>query len=236
MLEKTSDMPVTSTPSPGEFEQLYRKLAEEDPDILSIHISSGLSGTYNAACTAAANVKNANIKLVDTLTLSVASGWQLMAAINALKQGQHFDGMIAAAKKTWQASDIIFTLPNLAYLIHGGRISHLKGLLASLLGIKPLIGVTKTDGKYYDRGKQRTFAKACQSIPLEAAKRFPAGTALRVQVGHAGNPEGAESIKEAFDALFKCEFLPSVTIAPALGAHTGRGLVGALFAPLADLP
>ncbi len=236
LLENTDDMPLTSTPSPGEFQELYQKVALEDPDILSIHISSGLSGTYNAAVTAARQLPEANITLVDTRTLSIEMGWQIEAAIRALKAGWPLEKLLKLMSKVREQSEIIFTLPNLSYLIHGGRISHLKGLLASMLGIKPLIGVDKGDGKYYDRGKARTFKNAILAIPTTIANKFEEGTRLRVQIGHADNPEAADQLREALDKAFHCEWLPDCSISPVLGAHTGQGLVGVAFAPSHSFP
>lgn len=236
LLEKTDEMPTTSTPSPGEFLEIYRNVAETDPDILSLHISSGLSGTYNSAVTAANEMPDANITHVDTRTLSIEMGWQVEGAIRAIQAGWPLPDILKLLSKIRESSEVVFTLPDLSYLIHGGRISHLKGLLASLLGIKPLIGVNKSDGKYYDRGKARTFKRALQAIPLYMAEKFKEGTELRVQIGHAGNPEGAEQLKEETEKLFSCHWLPSCSISPILGAHTGRGLVGIVFASLEQLP
>lgn len=236
MLEKTEDMPITSTPSPGEFLEIYQRVVQEDPDILSIHISSGLSGTFNSAVTAAKQVPDAKITHVDTRTLSIEMGWQVEAAIRAVKEGWPLSEILDLMAKVRESSEVVFTLPDLSYLIHGGRISHLKGLLASLLGIKPLIGVDKTDGKYYDRGKARTFNRAIQAIPEYIAKKFEEGTRLLVQIGHAGNPEGAEQLHEETEKLFDCEWLPPCSISPILGAHTGRGLVGIVFAAAAGFP
>ena len=236
LLEKTDDMPITSVPSPGEFIELYQKVAKKDPDILSVHISSGLSGTYNSARTAAEQVENANITLVDTRSLSVEMGWQVEAAIRGIKAAWETDKILALMTKIRETSEIIFTLPDLAYLIHGGRISHLKGLLASLLGIKPLIGVDKEDGKYYDRGKARTFKRAIQAIPNYIAEKYAPGTPLRVQIGHANNPDAADQLRDAMEKIFSCEWLPVCSISPVLGAHTGRGLVGLVFAPLSQYP
>ncbi len=236
LLEKTEDMPITSTPSPGEFLEIYKDAAEEDPDILSIHISSGLSGTFNSARTASEQVENANITLVDTRSLSVEMGWQIEAAIRGIKATWETEKILTLMKKVRETSEVIFTLPDLSYLIHGGRISHLKGLLASLLGIKPLIGVDKEDGKYYDRGKARTFKRAIQAIPAYIADKISPSTTLRAQIAHANNPDAADQLREAMEKIFSCEWLPNCTISPVLGAHTGRGLVGLVFAPLAQLP
>lgn len=236
LLEETDDMPITSTPSPGEFTEIYQQVAGEDPDILSIHISSGLSGTYNAARTAAKQIQNANISLIDSRSLSIEMGWQVEAAIRAVKAGWLVEKITELIAQVRKQSEVIFTLPDLAYLIHGGRISHLTGLLASLLGIKPLIGVNKADGKYYDRGKARTFKRAILAIPKFIANKFEEGTHLRVQIGHAGNPDAADQLREATESLFQCEWLPDCSISPVLGAHTGRGLVGLVFARVDTFP
>lgn len=236
LLEKTDDMPITSTPSPGEFLEIYQSVVQHDPEILSIHISSGLSGTYNSAVTAAGQVPEANITMVDTRSLSIEMGWQVEAAIRAVKAGWAKDKILELLNQVRGQSEVVFTLPDLSYLIHGGRISHLKGLLASLLGIKPLIGVDKADGKYYDRGKARTFKRAIQAIPAYIANKFEEGSHLRVQIGHAGNPEGAQQLREETEKLFKCDWLPECSISPVLGAHTGRGLVGIVFAKADDMP
>jgi len=236
LLAGTKDMPITSTPSPGEFMEIYQKVAEQDPEILSIHISSGLSGTYNAARTAVNQVKDINITLVDTHSLSVEMGWQLEGAIRALRAGWKLEDILNLLTKIRETSEMVFTLPDLTYLINGGRISHLKGLLASLLGIKPIIGVGKKDGKYYDLKKSRTFKRAIRDIPEYIAGKFEEGTRLRAQVGHADNPDAAAELKAATEAKFECEWLPDCSISPVLGAHTGRGLVGVAFAPTEAMP
>ncbi len=236
LLEDTEDMPTTSTPSPGEFLEIYQMVIEKDPDLLSLHISSGLSGTYNSAVTAAGMLPEANITLVDTRSLSIEMGWQVEAAIRAVKERWSTEKILALLSRIREASEVVFTLPDLSYLIHGGRISHLKGLLASLLGIKPLIGVDKTDGKYHDRGKARTFKSALKAIPQFIAEKFPEGAHLRTQIGHAGNPEGADQLRQEMEKLFHCKWLPDCSISPVLGAHTGRGLVGIVFAALEGFP
>jgi DegV family protein with EDD domain len=236
LLEKTDDMPTTSTPSPGEFHEIYQKVAEQDPDILSIHISSGLSATFSVAETAANQLPDLNITLIDTRSLSAEMGWQVEAAAQGIQAGWPLEKILEQMTKIREVSEMVFTLPDLSYLIHGGRISHLKGLLASLLGIKPIIGVDKSTGKYDDLGKSRTFKRAIQAIPAYIAEKHKEGTLLRAQIGHAGNPEAAALLREATDALFDVEWLPECSISPVLGAHTGRGLVGLVFAPVSNLP
>ena len=130
---------------------MYSKLAQTDPDILSIHVSSGLSGTINAARLGAKLVPEANVTFYDTRTLSGALGWHVEAAARAVQAGWDLARILAALASITAATETLYTLATLKYLIHGGRISHLSGLVGSLLEIKPIIGVEKVGGTYVQK-------------------------------------------------------------------------------------
>jgi DegV family protein with EDD domain len=230
LLEKSKSLPKTSQPSPGEFANLYRKLAKEDPDILSIHMSSGLSGTLNAAQLAARMVPEANITHVDTKTLSVASGWQVEAAARAIKIGWPKEKILNLLARIGDATEIVYTLKELKYLIHGGRISHMKGLIASVLNIKPFIGVEKVNGTYVQLGQAITFEHAIKGVADLIARKHEPGSSLRVQVMHTFNPEGANILRDIIDRMFKCTWLPVGSISIALGAHPGPSMIGVVYA------
>jgi len=236
LMDNAKGMPVTSTPSVGEFQELYTELAKTDPEILSIHISSGLSATSNTAVQAAALVPEAKITVLDTLTLSAGTGWQVLAAAKMREAGAKLPDILEKLRQIQSATKTYFSLPTLKFLIAGGRIGHLKGLLASLLGILPVIWVSNVDGKYYDVAKKRTFFKAIEEIPNLVLKDHPAGSVLQAQVCHASYPEGARLLKEALEKVFKMEWLPDVHLGTALGAHTGRGLTGVIVAAKDHLP
>lgn len=239
LLEQTQSFPNTSQPSPEDFAALYRQLAATDPDILSIHISSGLSGTLNSARLGAEMVPEAHVTLFDTLTLSGAEGWHVEAAARAVRAGWPLDRILALLERVRTATDTVYTLATLKYLIHGGRISHIKGLLAQVLSLKPLIGVGKEDGKYNQRGQARSLNAAILKLADVVAESHARGSALRVQVMHGHNPEGATLLHDRLSQLYQCTWLPSAPIAPVLGAHTGPGLVGVAYAEqaaFADVP
>jgi DegV family protein with EDD domain len=236
MLAATESYPTTSQPSAGEFAELYGQLAATDPDILSIHISSGLSGTLNSAKAGAALVPEARVTFVDTKTLSGAQGWQVQAAARAANAGWSKEKIVPMLGQISAAAEVLYTLSTLKYLIHGGRISHLKGLLGSVLNLKPLIGVEKERGTYVNLGQARTLDKAILKIADHVAAQLPRGTALQTQVMHGHNPEGAARLRERMDQYFKCTWLPTSSIAPVLGAHTGPGLVGLVYAPTSAMP
>ena len=239
LLAATDSLPITSQPSAGEFAETYRRLAATDPDILSIHISSGLSGTANAARAGAELVPEANVTVVDTKTLSAAAGWQAEAAARAAKAGWLKERILGLIARIGDASDSAYTLKELKYLIHGGRISHMKGLIASVLHIKPMIGVEKEGGTYVQLGQARSFKRAVRGLADLIAKHHAPGSALRVQVLHAYNPEGAAMLREQVDQRFDCTWLPLGPMSLVLGAHTGPSMVGVAYAPLAafaDVP
>ncbi len=239
LLAAADDLPTTSQPSVGDFAEIYRRLATVDRDILSIHMSSGLSGTFNAAKAGAELVPEANVTVVDTKTLSAAAGWQVVAAARAVRAGWSNEKILPMLARISAASDSAYTLKELKYLIHGGRISHMKGLIASALNIKPLIGVEKVGGTYVQLGQVRTFKRAVKGLVDLIAKQHIPGSRLRVQVLHSDNPEGAAMLREQVDQRFDCTWLPVGPMSLVLGAHTGPSMVGVAYAPLetfADIP
>ena len=239
MLGATESFPTTSQPSAGEFAELYRGLAVKDPDIFSIHISSGLSGTLNSARAGANMVPEANITFFDTMTLSVPEGWMVEAAVRMLRAGWPMDAIIATLEVLRQQINGIFTLNTLKYLIHGGRISHIKGLMASLLNIKPIICVDKVKGMYDTVGQEITLKRAIGKMAETLEQWYPLGTRMRVQLLHGNNMDAVEILRAKMVSLYDCVMEPVTAIAPVLGAHTGPGLVGMSVAPMAvfdDIP
>lgn len=236
LLQETGAFPTTSQPSSGDFAEMYRTLAVTDPDILSIQMSSGLSGSVNAAKAGAEMVPEANVTVVDCKTLSGVVGWQVSAAVRAIKAGWPVDRIVDLIQRIVAVSDSIYTLEDLKYLVHGGRISHMKGLIASALRIKPMIGVTKDIGNYEQLGMARTFHGALKGLVKLMLKKHAPGTPMRVQVINALNPEGAAFLRAEVDKTFECKWLPFGTMSPVLGAHTGPTMVGIAFAALADYP
>jgi DegV family protein with EDD domain len=238
-LMATSAFPTTSQPSAGDFAAMYKKLAAADPDILSIHMSSGLSGTISSAHAGVQMTPEANVTIVDTKTLCAVLGWQVAAAARALKAGWPLDKIVALIERIGAASESMYTLDDLKYLIHGGRISHMKGLIASALKLRPMIGVEHEHGKYEQLGTARTFDRALKGLVDLMLKHHAPGSALRVQVLHAYNPPAIEKLHNLIDPLFKCTWMPIAYMSPVLAAHTGPSMAGVAFAPLetfADIP
>ena len=231
LLEKTGAYPTTSLPSPGDFAAAFRELAQADPDILCLNMSSGLSATVAAARSAAELVPEARVTVIDTLTLSAVQGWMVEAAARAARAGWSLERTVDLVTRIAQASESVYTLSDLQYLIHGGRISHMKGLIGAALHLKPIIGVKKDDGTYDQLGVARTEKRAIRSLVQRIQHHFPAGSALRMQIMHGDNPAAAERLREAADQTFECHWLPTGHMTVVLGAHTGPTMVGIAYAP-----
>lgn len=230
-LSETDEYPVTSQAAAGEFAELYRKVSKFDPEILSIHISGGLSGTINSARVGASMVPEAKVTFWDSRTLSAALGWQVEAAARMVVKGFKLDKILDRLTQIRDTVDGMFSIKEMKYLVHGGRVSHLKGLLASVLNIKPVIGVDHVTGMYTNAAQDMTFKRALtRMINLDKA-RYAGMGALRAQIVHGNNPEGVEFIRKKAEEELHCSFDPTVPVAPALGAHTGPTLAGIIVGP-----
>ena len=232
-LSETDEYPVTSQAAAGEFAELYRNVAKKDPDILSIHISGGLSGTINSARVGASMVPEAKVTFWDSRTLSAALGWQVEAAGRMIVKGFRMDRILERLTQIRDQVDGMFTIKEMKYLIHGGRVSHLKGLLAQVLNIKPVIGVDHTTGMYTNAAQDMTFKRAMSRMINLDKVRYANMGPLRAQIVHGNNPEGVEFIKKKAAEELNCSFEETVPVAPALGAHTGPSLAGIIVGPQA---
>ncbi len=224
-------LPTTSQPSIGEFVDLYRRVGHSDKEIVSVHISSGLSGTFNSAAQAAKQCPDLKITLIDTKTLSAAEGFQVVAAAQAIRRGYSPEQILKRACEVGEQTEIFFTLDTLHYLQKGGRIGRVQAMAGSLLNLKPVITVDKGPGTYVTVGKARSIPKALVIIAdlvKEKMKDRPAW----VHVLHTNSPEQARALEEEVKARLPNARLTTGQIVPVLGVHTGPGCVGAVCGPL----
>lgn len=230
LLTSTNALPVTSPPSVNDFVRVYKRIAQEDPDILSIHISSGLSETYNEAIAAAKQVPEARITHYDAKSLSVEVGWMIEAASKAIRAGWPTERILPLMDTIKENSETILTLNELKYLINGGRISHLRGLMANLLNIKPILCIEKSNGTLSQLGQERTYEKALKGLLKYISTKHKKGSQLRMQVVHSFSHESAAEFKYELDKHFDVSWLPVGAMSLVLGAHTGPSMVGVAFA------
>lgn len=224
-------IPTTAQPSSGIFAELYRKLSVTEKNILSVHISSGLSGTINSARDGGDQVKGeANVNYWDTLTLSGGERFQVMAAALASKAGWTMDAIQERLKKIRENTEVIYTLDTLEYLARGGRIGRVKALAGALLNLKPVIRVD-IDGKYSTVGNGRTLTKSIGMISDGMREKY-GNTPVWVTVLHGRFAEKADQLSAEFKEKLNVAKLEVVRISPVLGVHTGPGIVGAGIVPM----
>lgn len=191
-------IPTTAQPSAGIFAELYRKIAQKDKDIFSIHISSGLSGTLNSAHDGGGQVApEANVNYWDTLTLSGGERFQVMAAALAIKAGWAMNTIQDRLKKIRENTEVIYTLDTLEYLARGGRIGRVKALAGALLNLKPVIRVD-SDGKYSTVGNGRTLSKS-MSMMVDSVREKYGTTPVWVTILHGRFAEKADLLAAEFN-------------------------------------
>jgi DegV family protein with EDD domain len=224
-------IPTTAQPSGGIFAEIYRKIARTEKNILSIHISSGLSGTIHAARDGGEQVSGeADVNLWDTLTLSGGERFQVMAAALASKAGWAMDKIHERLKAIREETEVIYTLDTLEYLARGGRIGRVKALAGALLNLKPVIRVD-TDGKYSTVKTERTLNKSMLAIVEHLREKY-GNAPLWITVLHGRFAEKAEVLSKELQSRLNIARLEVMRISPVLGVHTGPGIVGAAVLPM----
>ncbi|MEW6093390.1 MAG: DegV family protein [Chloroflexota bacterium] len=224
------NIPSTAQPSSGIFADLYHKIADA-AQVLSIHVSSGLSGTINSARMGAEQIKEKVIRVVDSMTLSGGERFQVLAAAKAAKKGWSVESILERLGKIRDNTEVIYTLETLEYLARGGRIGRVQALLGSVLKIKPIIHVDKADGKYSTVGKTRTIPAALEAITDHLQQTY-AEKELWVSVLHGRFNDGAKSLADSLKHRLNIKKLEILRISPVLGVHTGPGIVGAAVVPM----
>ena len=224
-------IPTTAQPSSGIFAELYRKVAQMEKNILSIHISSGLSGTINSARAGGEQVKpEAEVSYWDTLTLSGGERFQVMAAAMASRANWALHSIQERLEKIREKTEVIYTLETLEYLARGGRIGRVKAMAGALLNLKPVIRVD-SDGKYSTVSTGRTLGKSMNAIAEHLHHKY-AHTPVWVTVLHGRFAEKAEVLANELKARLNVKKFEVARISPVLGVHTGPGIVGAAVVPM----
>jgi DegV family protein with EDD domain len=225
-------IPTTSQPSAGFFSKLYQKIAAAGDEILSVHISSGLSGTLAAARLGAEHVRDILVTPIDSLTLSGGERFQVLAAALAVKAGWTKQAIQERLDQIRAQTEVIYTLETLDYLARGGRIGRVQAIAGSLLHLKPIINVDKKDGKYNSIGRERTLNKAIKKIVDQLAREYGPDTPVWVTVLHGQFQEQANQLAEQIRQRLSVSKLEILRISPVLGVHTGPGIVGAAVVPM----
>jgi hypothetical protein len=228
----TEDAPRTSQPPPADFTQVYENVATHAGSIVSIHLSSGLSGTYQAAMVGARPVQKTRIEHVDSRNVTVGLGLVVRAAAEAAAAGKDADEVARVAREAADSVRTFVAVPTLKHLVRGGRVSPAKGFVAKVLGLLPVLTISR-DGKAEPAGRARGYAagrrKMMRLLFDEAGERV--STSRRFGVAHCDAEDVAEEIAKEIRDRYPESDVMIVECGPALGAHGGPGAVAVAVLP-----
>ncbi len=230
-LPHCATLPVTSQPSVGDFAEAYHKaVADGAESIISIHISTGISGTVNSARLAAEQVPDVPIEVVDTLCVSASLQLAVETAVHARSLGGNLQQVRAATDQEVALQRTVFTVDTLEYLYKGGRIGGAAALFGSLLQLKPLL--------YFNEGRIDALERVRQSN--RAMRRMvevmegwlPEGEPVKAILMEAACPERAEALiallRESRVHMIEYQV---ASLSPVIGAHVGNGTLGLCCVP-----
>jgi DegV family protein with EDD domain len=220
-LEHDPVHPSTVQPGPQDFLVVYRKLSAKADGIVSIHISSKLSGTCNSALMAKEMMAGkCPIEVIDTHSVSMGLGLIVIAAAQAAKSGESMDKVVKATKQAILRMHLLAMFDTLKYLLLGGRIGKAKALLGSILNVKPMI--TLKDGEVVPAGQVRSRAKGLDKL-FDFVKNTP--DIQDMSVVYNTIPDEAQKLVERLSSIFDRKKIKIARLGPALGVHMGPGML-----------
>jgi DegV family protein with EDD domain len=222
-LQKTKDLPGTSQPAPASFQAAYTQLIEEGADgIISVHLSSKLSGTYQSACTARdaipAEVRKVPIEVIDSLSISGGMAYAIKKAAEEARQGLTLAEIKNNLVDCLARTRIFAVLDTLEYVKRGGRIGAARALLGNMLSVKPII--TLKNGEVVPVEQPRTRNKAYTRVAQLVSELAPFESLL---IAESNNEVGVQ-LAEALKTIYS-ESIQRYNLGASLGTHTGPGTV-----------
>jgi len=224
-LAKATTLPTTSQPSVSDFPRVYGELAQRGHPILSIHLSSHLSGVVNSVMAARDKLPQAQIEVIDSRSLDVRT--LVIRAAEAAERGQLLPQLKASIEKLNTSINAFGVLSTLEYLWRGGRIGSAKALLGSLLRITPVLAFEAGEVKIL--AKARTTGRAIEYAMELMKERIKGSTPIHAVVVHTHAIELALALKKEVQARFNCAELDLIELGPVLGTHIGPGFFGLSF-------
>lgn len=227
-LTESDELPTTTQPSPGDFQQVYEPLADEGVDIISIHPPETLSGTINSARQAAQMVEGTRITVIEVPWIALAEGFIVLEAARAIEGGASYDEVLERINELIPRQNLIFALDTLEYLHKGGRIGGAQALLGSLLRVKPILYLK--DGRVEPLDRVRTWSRVPgRLLGLMSEMLGPGDAPIHVGVLHARNLDAARQLENEIRQQYDIAELYTSEIGPVIGTHVGPGALGVAF-------
>ena len=222
-LVRSKELPTTSAPSVGDFLQVYEEVLKETDEILSIHLSSKLSATYNNACQAAAQLadQGARIEVVDSQVISVGMTFMARAASVAAAAGATMEEIKKLMDSMIPRLHIYVALDTLEYVRRGGRIGRARAFLGTVLRVKPLLSFQHGEVHPEERVRTRTLA---MDRLFQIATSFP--NIAEAGVAYSTNAQEAEVMKRRLEEALPDARVEMARLGPVIGVHGGPGVLG----------
>ncbi len=230
LVDESGVIPKTSQPTPKQFVEFYRQIADPGDSILSIHVTSKLSGTYESAELAARELEGEyNVIPFDSAAGSAAQGYMAQEARQMERDGSSIEAILERLKAIRKYIEVILTLDTLDYARMSGRVGTMQAAMASLLNVKPI--VLLTDGLLEMSDKVRTRSKSLEQV-LSMIKERIGDRLANVAVVHARDPKAGEALLEKVSKVLNCNSLILTELSIGIAANLGPGTVGIIAYPI----
>lgn len=217
-------LPTTSQPAAGEFLTAFQELSKDYDGVLVPLISSGISGTVDSALSAAEEVTDLDVEIVDTRITSAGLAMIVIAAARAIEEGSSLQEAAELARRIADRVKTFFVVDTLEYLHKGGRIGGASRYLGTALRIKPILTFDQ-EGRIDALERIRTRGKALQRL-LELVEEQANGKPIHAGVVHAQASEEAEKLRARLGECVACQDLETYQLSPVIGTHVGPGTLG----------
>lgn len=225
-MKHSNELPKTSQPAVGKFVETYEKLTADGSKVISIHLTSGMSGTYSTAC-AAASMVDGDVTVIDSAFITQAMAFQVIEAAKMANQNASVEEIVARITKIKENTNLYIMVDTLDNLVKGGRIGKGKAFIGSLLSIKPIASLE--GGVYSPVGKVRNHSQVVKTLTKYFEQDTNGKTVKGIAIVHAEALDLANSLKESIQ---KCTSfnLPEINYTtPVISTHTGEGAIGFVY-------
>lgn len=222
----TNELPKTSQPAVGTFVETFEKLTADGSKVISIHLSSGLSGTYSTAC-AAANMVDGDITVIDSAFISQAMAFQVIEAAKMAKDGASVEEIVSRITKIKNNTFLYVMVDTLENLVKGGRIGKGMAFIGSLLNIKPIASLE--DGVYSPVGKVRNHTQVVKALSKYFEQKTIGKTIGGIGIAHAEAINLANALKESVQKVTDFILKEPYYTTPVISTHAGEGALAIVF-------
>ncbi|PLS16256.1 fatty acid-binding protein DegV [Bacillus sp. M6-12] len=225
-MKNANELPKSSQPPAGKFVEVYEELAKDGSEIISIHMTGGMSGTVRSA-ESAASMTDAKVTVFDSKFISRALSFQVIEAAKMAASGKSSAEIVEKLVEIRRNSSLYIVIDTLENLIKGGRIGKAAGFIGSLLNIKPIARLE--DGVLNQSSKARSQSQVVKQLVKEFMDDTKGKEILGVGIAHANGPELADKLKEAIMENSGFQKVDVVYTTPVVSTHAGPGAVGFMY-------